>query len=166
MDNKVEANFKQVRKDKIIGKELMPLVLSSTKKPLMPCTPKRARLLLERKKAAVFKLYPFTIILKNRADGETQPLEIKVDPGSKTTGLAIVLHGKVVKKVVFSANLEHRGNVIQKRLTQRRGVRRGRRNRNTRYRAPDLIIDVVLRVGFHPLLCLVFITSQHGQSVL
>ncbi len=34
------------------------------------------------------RLQPFTIILKDRADGETQP-EVKFDPGSKTTGIAV-----------------------------------------------------------------------------
>jgi hypothetical protein len=114
----------------------MPLLLSSTKKPLMPCTPKRARLLLERKKAAVFRIYPFTIILKDRADGETQPLEFKADPGSKTTGITLVLNGKSEKKVVTAINLQHRGQTIKSNLEKRRGVRRGRRNRHTRYRAP------------------------------
>ncbi|WP_338635188.1 RNA-guided endonuclease IscB [Spirobacillus cienkowskii] len=114
----------------------MPLVLSSTKKPLMPCTPKRARLLLEHKKAAVFRIYPFTIILKDRADGETQPLEFKADPGSKTTGITLVLNGKSEKKVVTAINLQHRGQTIKSNLEKRRGVRRGRRNRHTRYRAP------------------------------
>jgi len=136
MGNKVEANFKQARKSKIAGDKIVPFVLSSTKKPLMPCTPKRARLLLERKKAAVYKTYPFTIILKAREDGETQPLELKVDPGSKTTGLAIVLHGKSENKVVTAINLQHRGHTIKSNLEKRRGVRRGRRNRHTRYRAP------------------------------
>ena len=113
----------------------MPLVISSTKKPLMPCTPKRARLLLERKQAAVFRRYPFTIMLKDRKDGLTQSLEFKVDPGSKTTGIALVLHGDVAKKVVSAINLEHRGHKIKSQLEKRRGVRRGRRNRHTRYRA-------------------------------
>ncbi len=111
-------------------------VLSSTKKSLMPCHCARARELLKKGKAAIFRQFPFTIILKNREDGETRPLELKADPGSKTTGLSLVLHGKIRKKVIFSANLEHRGSVIKKRLEQRRGVRRARRDRNTRYRAP------------------------------
>lgn len=114
----------------------MPFVLSSTKKPLMPCTPKRARLLLERGKAAVFRIYPFTIILKEREDGETQPVEFKVDPGSKTTGLAVVAQGKTGKKVVAGSNIQHRGQAIKKRLEQRRGVRRSRRNRHVRHRKP------------------------------
>ena len=114
----------------------MPFVLASTKKPLMPCTPKRARLLLERGKAAVFRIYPFTIILKEREDGETQPVEFKVDPGSKTTGIAVVAQGKTGKKVVAGSNIQHRGQAIKKRLEQRRGVRRSRRNRHVRHRKP------------------------------
>lgn len=100
----------------------------------MPCTPKRARLLLERKKAAVFKLYPFTIILNERENGENQPVELKIDPGSKTSGIALAVSGKGGIKVVAAFHLEHRGHAIKKRLEQRRGVRRGRRNRHTRHR--------------------------------
>jgi len=90
---------------------------------------------LERGKAAVYRIYPFTIILKDRNDGETQPLELKVDPGSKTTGIALVVHGETEKKVVTAINLEHRGGAIKKRLEQRRGIRRSRRNRHVRHRA-------------------------------
>ena len=114
----------------------MVFVLSKIKKPLMPCTPKRARLLLERKKAAVYKLHPFTIILKEREDGEVQETELKVDPGSKTTGIAIVIHGKEETKAVAGINLSHRGQAIKKRIDQRRAIRRSRRNRHTRHRAP------------------------------
>lgn len=56
------------------------LVLSNTKKPLMPCRPARARKLLTAGRAAVYRLHPFTIILNDRDDGETQPVEVKVDP--------------------------------------------------------------------------------------
>ena len=61
------------------------LVLSNTKQQLMPCHPARARKLLRGGKAAVFKKFPFTIILKDRGTGETQHVEFKVDPGSKVT---------------------------------------------------------------------------------
>lgn len=64
------------------------LVLSNTRKPLMPCHPARARKLLSKGRAAVYRLAPFTIILHHRDDGDVQPIEFKVDPGSKTTGLA------------------------------------------------------------------------------
>ncbi len=110
-------------------------VLSTTKQPLMPCRPARARQLLSAGRAAVYRRQPFTIILKDRADGDLQPIEFKVDPGSKTTGIALV--GDFPKQgriVLFGANLQHRGEGIRKRLADRRALRRGRRNRKTRYR--------------------------------
>jgi 5-methylcytosine-specific restriction endonuclease McrA len=55
---------------------------------------------------------------------------MKIDPGAKTTGLAI-LQGKVV---VWAAELVHRGFAIKSGLTARSQVRRSRRNRKTRYR--------------------------------
>ena len=110
-------------------------VLSSTKKPLMPTRPARARKLLTAGRAAVYRLHPFTIILKDRADGETQEVEVKVDPGSKTTGMALVGHFEQQGAVVlFGANLNHRGQAIKNALESRRSLRRGRRGRKTRYR--------------------------------
>jgi hypothetical protein len=61
------------------------VVLSNTRKPLMPCHPARARELLRKGKAAVFRMQPFTIILKFRSDGAVQDTEFKVDQESKTT---------------------------------------------------------------------------------
>ena len=66
------------------------LVVDKNREPLMPCHPARARELLKRGHAAVFRRYPFTIILKDRAGGEIQPPQLKIDPGSKTTGIALV----------------------------------------------------------------------------
>ena len=54
-------------------------VLDQKKKPLMPCSPARARLLLTQKKAAVILRFPFTIILKDRIGGNLQEIEIKFD---------------------------------------------------------------------------------------
>ena len=112
------------------------LVLSNTKTALMPCHPARARGLLRTKRAAVFLRFPFTIILKDRDDGDVQPLELKVDPGSRQTGVTLVAHGKGGAKVVWAAEIEHRGTRIKAALQARRGVRRGRRNRHTRHRPP------------------------------
>lgn len=115
---------------------LKTLVLDKNKRPLMPCHPARARELLKKGKAKVFRLKPFTIILSDRDSGDTQPIEIKVDPGSKMTGMALVGDCKRGKRVLFAINLEHRGHQIKKSLDSRRAVRRNRRNRKTRYRAP------------------------------
>lgn len=65
-------------------------VLDRQQKPLMPCSEKRARLLLQRGRAAVARLAPFTIRLKDRVGGAVQTLRVKLDPGSKTTGIALV----------------------------------------------------------------------------
>ena len=118
-------------------------VLDTRKRPLAPCHPARARQLLQKKKAAVYRRYPFTIILKREIteiDGvanvvkQSQPFRLKIDPGSKTTGLAI-LNDKT-GKVVWAAELQHRGQRIKKLLDSRRAIRRSRRNRKTRYRKP------------------------------
>jgi len=105
-------------------------VIDSNKQPLSPCHPSVARKLLTTGKAAVFRMYPFTIILKREAIATPQPIELKIDPGSKTTGIAL-LQGN---KVIFGAELTHRGQVIKNSLESRRALRRSRRNRHTRYR--------------------------------
>ncbi|HEY6409128.1 MAG TPA: RRXRR domain-containing protein, partial [Ktedonobacteraceae bacterium] len=67
-------------------------VLDQRKRPLMPCSERRARLLLSRKRATVHRLWPFTIRLKDRSReaSQAQPIALKLDPGSKTTGMALV----------------------------------------------------------------------------
>lgn len=125
-------------------------VLSNTKKPLMPCRPARARQLLTAGKAAVYRLHPFTIILKDRADGDVQDVEVKVDPGSKTTGVALVGHFEQQGAVVlFGANLSHRGQAIRNNLESRRSLRRGRRGRKTRYR-PARFLNRTRKAGWLP----------------
>lgn len=110
-------------------------VLDTNKQPLNPVHPGRARILLAQRKAAVFKRYPFTLILKTAVEEpHVAPLRVKIDPGSKTTGLALV--NDASGEVVFAAELTHRGEHIKQRLDRRRGVRRSRRNRKTRYRKP------------------------------
>jgi len=111
-------------------------VLAKNKKPLMPCSEKRARLLLQRGRARIHKMYPFTIRLVDRREGATQPLVLKIDPGSKQTGLAIVREAETTTTVVSLVELKHRGAAISKALKQRSGFRKRRRSANLRYRAP------------------------------
>ncbi|GBF04741.1 HNH endonuclease [Deinococcus aerius] len=112
------------------------LVVSATHKPLMPCHPARARELLRKGRAAVLRHQPFTIVLKDRACGVTQPLSLKLDPGSKTTGICAVAEMKRGPKVVWAALLHHRGRAIQQSLDARRVLRRARRSRKLWYRQP------------------------------
>jgi 5-methylcytosine-specific restriction endonuclease McrA len=109
-------------------------VIDRNKAPLMPCHPARARQILREGKAAVFRRYPFTIILKEREGGDTQPVQVKIDPGSKTTGIAVVGDFKRGKRVIWAAELTHRGQQIRNTLLSRRQLRRSRRSRKTRYR--------------------------------
>jgi len=109
-------------------------ILDHNKKPLMPCHPARARKLLKNGKAAVYRRYPFIIIMKCRVGGDLQPIEIKFDPGSRTTGIALVGHFDRGPEVIWAGNLNHRGHQIKRNLDSRRAVRRSRRNRKTRYR--------------------------------
>ena len=116
----------------------MVFVLDRNKKPLMPCTEKRARQLLERNRAVVHKIYPFTIRLKDRtlAASQTQPLRLKIDPGSKTTGLAVLREDNPDQSIaILLGNLHHKPG-IKDSLDKRRVLRRSRRNRKTRYRKP------------------------------
>ncbi len=106
-------------------------VLDSNKKPLLPCTPGIARSLLKANKASVFRTYPFTIILKKSVEKqEVKQCKLKLDPGSITTGIAILQDNKVI----WVAELTHRGQQIKDDLESRRSLRRGRRSRTTRYR--------------------------------
>ncbi len=112
------------------------LVLFADGSEAMPCHPARARQLLDADKAAVYRYQPFTIILTEREDGETQDVSLQIDPGSQTTGLALVGRFQEGNRLVWAANLEHRGDQIKEVLRKRRQLRRSRRSRKTRYREP------------------------------
>lgn len=103
--------------------------------PLMPTCPKRARRLLKAKRAAVFQMNPFTIRILNREGGDVQPVQLKMDPGSKTTGVALVVQGAVRGWFAVAAwEIHHQGQAIRDALLSRSQLRRGRRGRKTRYR--------------------------------
>ena len=127
LDNSGEANITSIG-DTTMSNQIF--VLDTNCKPLTPCKPSMARKLLNANKAAVFRQFPFTIILKKEVQATPEPIEIKIDAGSKTTGFALVQD----VKVVFGAELTHRGQAIKNSLESRRFLRRGRRNRKTRYR--------------------------------
>ena len=114
-------------------------VLDKHGHPLMPCHPARARKLLKSGRARVHRLAPFVIRIVDREieQCEVPGMIIKIDPGSKHTGIvcarvdeAGITHGLV------SIQLDHRGQLIHKRIRQRASYRRRRRSVNSRYRAP------------------------------
>ena len=124
-------------------------VLNTMKRPQDPVHPAVARRMLKDGNAAIYRKHPFTIILpparsqyllplfddeQPAVAGPVAPekLRVKIDPGSRTTGLAVVNDAR--KEIVWAGELKHRGPEIKKALDARRALRRGRRNRHTRYR--------------------------------
>ncbi len=109
------------------------LVVDAVRRPLMPTTPARARILLKTGRAAVLRRFPFILILKEaKPEAVVQPLRLKLDPGAKTTGLAVV--NDASGEVVWAAEITHRGDQVHNALIKRALVRRGRRQRHTQYR--------------------------------
>ena len=106
-------------------------VLNMRGEPLMPCTQRKARLLLKEGKAIIYQYNPFTIKL-TYATGETkQNCSLGIDTGSKNIGFAITSEDKIL----FKGEVELRQDV-KSNLDTRRMYRRDRRNRKTRYRKP------------------------------
>lgn len=111
-------------------------VLDTNHQPRNPIHPARARRLLKLNLAAVYRMYPFTLILKQNGNPHPlKPVRLKIDPGAKTTGLALLQNNIIIWK----AELTHRGFAIRESLTARRAIRRNRRNRKTRYRKPRFL---------------------------
>ncbi|MFF4271054.1 RNA-guided endonuclease IscB [Streptomyces sp. NPDC001536] len=122
-------------------------VLAKDGQPLMPCHPARARELLGKGRAVVARQVPFTIRLKDRtlAESEVDGVDLRIDPGSKGTGLALTDEKKevdgqgaviTVRRGLVSVELQHRGDQIHLCMQQRAGYRHRRRSANCRYRAP------------------------------
>jgi 5-methylcytosine-specific restriction endonuclease McrA len=123
-----KRTLREIRRDKTMSNFVF--VLDTNRKPLTPCTPGMARSLLNAGKASVFRQYPFTIILDKEVQATPEQIALKLDPGSKITGIALLKNSQVI----WAAELTHRGQVIKDALLSRRQLRRGRRNRKTRYR--------------------------------
>ncbi|HEX6289214.1 MAG TPA: RNA-guided endonuclease IscB [Herpetosiphonaceae bacterium] len=113
------------------------LVIDTHKQPCDPVHPAHARKLLSSGQAAVWRRYPFTLILKTVRTADPESLRLKLDPGSQTTGIAVV--NDTTGHVVWAAELTHRGQQIRDRLLARRAIRRNRRQRKTRYRQAQFL---------------------------
>jgi hypothetical protein len=117
--------------------KLKVFVIDTNKNSQEPIHPAEARLLLNEQKAAVYKKYPFTIILNRIYNQKPEEFRLKIDPGSRTTGIAVISDN--TGEIIFAMELEHRGLRIKKLLDSRRGVRRSPRHRKTRYRPPRFL---------------------------
>ena len=104
-------------------------VLNQHGLPLMPCSPAKARRLLDAGKAKVLRRTPFTIKLLYGSSGYKQPVVAGMDTGSQTLGCAAVANGQVVYQSEVTLRTD-----VSKKMQQRAMYRRNRRGRKTRYR--------------------------------
>ena len=104
-------------------------VINKHGQPVMPCRPRKARVLLQEGKATAVKQVPFTIRLLYGSSGYKQPVSLGIDAGSRHIGIAATTE----KKVLYAEELKPRNDVV-KLLSVRRQNRRARRSRKTRYR--------------------------------
>ena len=113
---------------------MLVFVLNKHGKPLMPCSQRKARLLLKDKKAKVVNKLPFTIQLLYGSSGYRQPVNLGVDAGSKNIGLSATTK----KDVLHEEDIELKNDIVEN-LSTRREARRNRRQRKTRYRKPRFL---------------------------
>src|ERR1700686_5601908 len=104
-------------------------VLNCHGEPLMPCQPRKARLLLKAGKAKVVKRVPFVLQLLSGSSGYKQEVSLGIDAGTQHIGVSATTE----EKVLFEAEVQPRSD-MQEVLATRRQFRRARRNRKTRYR--------------------------------
>lgn len=108
------------------------LVLDDAQRQLKSVHAAVARRMLKAGQVAVFRRQFFTLICRPGVSTRTAAVRLKIDLGSKITGLALLLGNRAI----WAGELIHRGQTIKASLESRRALRRGRRNRNTRYRKP------------------------------
>ena len=113
------------------GDTLKVFVLNMRGQPLMPCSPPKARKLLRAGKAVPVRRTPFVIQLTVPTGETKQPITLGVDAGYKHVGLSAT----TAKEELLASEVELRQDVTGL-LSDRLALRRARRNRKTRYRAP------------------------------
>ena len=110
---------------------LKVFVLNMRGQPLMPCSPPKARKLLRAGKAVPVRRTPFVIQLTVPTGETKQPITLGVDAGYKHVGLSAT----TAKEELLASEVELRQDVTGL-LSDRLALRRARRNRKTRHRAP------------------------------
>ena len=109
-------------------------VLNMYGKPLMPCSPCKARKLLKKGDAKVVHLTPFTIKLLRPSGGAIQQITLGVDSGYSYVGLSAIT--KYIE--VYAAEIHLRKDIV-KLNAERRSYRRSRRSRKTWHRKPRFL---------------------------
>src|SRR5579864_3968842 len=82
-------------------------VLNGHGEPLMPCQPRKARVLLKEGKAKVVKMVPFTIQLLYGSSGYKQEVSLGVDAGPHHIGVSATTE----QQVLFEAEVLPRTDI-------------------------------------------------------
>ena len=108
-------------------------VVDSRRRPLMPCSPKRARKLVERGDATPFwSGGVFCVRLNREPSGrDLQEVVVAVDPGSKREAYSVKSKAHDLLNVTADAQ-----DWVGRKLEGRRSLRRARRYRKTPWRSP------------------------------
>ena len=111
-------------------------VLDANGNPMMPTSRfGKVRRLLKDKKAKVIRRNPFTIKLLYKTETYVvQSCVLGIDTGSAHVGTAVYSKGKIL--YISQVNIR---NDIKSKMDNRRGYRKGRRFRHTRYRKPRFL---------------------------
>lgn len=112
------------------AKQVKVFVLNMRGEPLMPCSPSKARKLLQAAKAVVKKKDPFTIQLKIATGENRQPITLEVDPSASSVGFRAATE----KDVLYAAEVKLQPNA-SKPTAPRGEQHRARQGRNKRYGA-------------------------------
>jgi hypothetical protein len=118
-----------------VRSSLMVYVKSKYGHPLMPCSERKARVLLKEGKAKIVNCKPFIIELIYGSSGYKQPVSLGIDSGYGYIGFSAITE----KEELFGGDVTLLKN-ISERLTERAHYRRTRRGR-LRYRKPNFFKD-------------------------
>ena len=108
---------------------MIVFVLNKHGEALMPCSQRKARLLLKQKKAKIVSYKPFAIQLLYGSYGYKQEIEVNVDLGAKHIGIAVTSNEHVLMNGEIQLRDDVKGNIESKKI-----YRGSRRSRKTRYR--------------------------------
>ena len=116
-----------------VSDKMYVLVLNKRKEPLMPTSPRKARLLLKIGKAVVVKRFPFTIQLTYITGENKQDISCGIDSGYSYTGFSCITESQELIRGTVELD-----NSTVKHLSEKRMYRRNRRNK-LRYRKPRFL---------------------------
>jgi len=118
---------------------LKVFVINQHGQPLMPTTPRKARILLKEKRAKVVGHDPFTVQLLHGSSGYVQPVDVGIDAGYETVGYSAVspteelVGGELVLLKGMSERLKERAMYRR----QRRSQLRHRKPKGNRQHQPE-----------------------------